>query len=75
MKKSFYLQLKEVKIKMSNSDKINKWINDQLENGKTEDELNGKVFYDNNDTYTINKSGKKFNLKVKFGNGVNLESI
>lgn len=62
---------------LSNSEIISSWINEQIESGKTDDELNGKVFYEGDAIYTIKKAGRKntFDLKCTFGGAVNLASL
>ncbi|QSF43417.1 hypothetical protein [Paenibacillus tianjinensis] len=62
---------------MSNVDKISNWISKQITLGKTDDELNGKVFYDGNDSYVIKKTRKSgvFDMKCTFGGAVDLNTI
>ncbi|GAB6989525.1 hypothetical protein [Paenibacillus pini] len=62
---------------MNNMEIISGWINDQLKKGKTDDELDGKAFYDGNDLYVMKKTRKKgiFDLKCRFGGVINLDEL
>ncbi|WP_405169421.1 hypothetical protein [Paenibacillus sp. FSL H3-0286] len=62
---------------LTNTEIISSWITEQLEVGKTDDELDGKVFYEDDNVYTIKKTRRKnmFDLKCAFGGAVNLNTL
>ncbi len=59
------------------SELIGKWIEEQLNNGKTEEMLDNTVFYDGSTTIIIKKSISKgkFDLRTTFGKAVNLNDL
>ncbi|GAV11470.1 hypothetical protein [Paenibacillus sp. NAIST15-1] len=62
---------------MTNSEIINLWINEQIEAGKTDKDIDGTTFYDKSDVYTIKKTKRKhiFDLKCTLGGGIDLNSL
>lgn len=54
---------------MTGSDLVEKWIEEQLQEGKTPEQLAGQMFVSGNTVYKIGKPNKKgqFNLKIYCG--------
>ncbi|MFB5758906.1 hypothetical protein [Paenibacillus medicaginis] len=61
----------------TNPQLISEWISEQIELGKTDDELNNRVFYDGSDVYTIKKSNRKgiFDLRCTIGGAISLKDL
>lgn len=52
---------------MTGSDLIEKWIDQQLKDGKTPEQLHNTKFVYGNSVYTLKKRGKKFGLDITVG--------
>ncbi|MCM3257097.1 hypothetical protein M3664_04780 [Paenibacillus lautus] len=62
---------------ITNAELISEWITEQINLGKSDDDLHNKVFYEGSDIYIINKTNKKgiFDLKCTFGGAVSLKEL